>query len=93
MTPSQYRRRCTLRKLPAGYRVRTEPLPIAAGRVSFIRHVTVHGNVHLLSQTFKVGKRLNLEYVKVALDTRRAKLTVYRHGRVFKRWPYPFMKA
>jgi putative transposase len=92
LTPTQYRRRCKLRKLPAGYRIPTEPLPIAAGRVSFIRQVTVHGNVHLLSQTFKVGKRLKWEYVKVVLDTRRAQLTVYRHGRVFKRWPYPFVK-
>ena len=92
MTPAQYRRRRKLRKLPAGYRIPTEPLPIAAGRVSFIRQVTVHGHVHLLSQTFKVGKRLKREYVKVVLDTQRARLTVYRHGRVFKRWPYPFVK-
>jgi len=47
---------------------------------------------HLLSQTFKAGKRLKGEYVKVALDTRRAHLTIYRKGRVFKRWPYSFLK-
>ncbi len=92
LTPTQYRRRRKLRKLPTGYRIPTEPLPIAAGRLTFIRQVTVHGNVHFLSQTFKVGKRLKWEYVKVVLDTRRAQLTVYRHGRVFKRWPYPFVK-
>jgi hypothetical protein len=28
----------------------------------------------------------------VQLDTKRAQLTVYRHGRIFKRWPYPFLK-
>jgi len=92
LTPTQHRRRRKLRKLPTGYRIPTEPLPIAVGRISFIRQVTVHGNVHLLSQTFKVGKRCKWEYVKVILDTRRAQLTVYRHGRVFKRWPYPFVK-
>jgi hypothetical protein len=70
----------------------TDPLPIAAGRVTFIRQVTPHGNVHLLSQTFKVGKRLKGQYVKVVLDTQRAHLTVYVKGRVFKRWPYPFLK-
>jgi hypothetical protein len=48
--------------------------------------------VHLLSQTFKLGKRLKGEYVMVILDTRRAHLTVYRQGRIFKRWPYPFLK-
>jgi hypothetical protein len=92
LTPAQYRRRRKLPKLPPGYLIPTEPLPIAAGRITFIRQVTPHGNVHLLSQTFRVGKRLKGEYVKVVLDTRRGHLTVYRQGRVFKRWPYPFLK-
>jgi hypothetical protein len=34
-----------------------------------------------------VGKRLKGEYVKVVLDTQRRQLTVYRQGRIFKRWP------
>ena len=92
MTPAQHRRQRKLHKLPSSYRIPTEPLPIAAGRITFIRQVTAHGNVHLLSQTFKVGKRLKWEYIKVVLDTQRAQLTIYRHGRVFKRWPYPFVK-
>jgi hypothetical protein len=92
LTPDQHRRRLKLRKLPPGYVVPTAPLPVAAGRISFIRQVSPNGNVHLLSQTFKVGKRLKGEYVKVVLDTRRAHLTVYRQGRIFKRWPYPFLK-
>ncbi len=92
LTPAQYRRRRKLHKLPPGYLIPTEPLPIAAGRITFIRQVTPHGNVHLLSQTFRVGKRLKGEYVKVVLDTRHGHLTVYRQGRVFKRWPYPFLK-
>ena len=92
MTPAQHRRRLKLRKLPPDYVVPTEPLPVAAGRISFIRQVSPHGNVHLLSQTFKVGKRHNGEYVKVVLDTRRAHLTFFRQGRVFKRWPYPFLR-
>ncbi len=65
--------------------VPTEPLPIAAGRITLIRQVTPNGNVHLLSQTFKVGKHQKGEYVKVFLDTRRGYLNVYRQGRVFKR--------
>jgi hypothetical protein len=92
LTPAQYRRRLKLKKLPSGYLVPTEPLPIAAGRITFIRQVTLNGNVHLLSQTFKVGKRLKREYVKVVLDTRRGHLTIYRQGRILKRWPYPFLK-
>jgi len=92
LTPVQYRRRTKLRKLPLNYLIPHEPLPIAVGRVTFFRQVTKHGNVHLLSQTFFTGKRLKGEYVKVLLDTKRAHVTVYRHGRIFKRFPYPFLK-
>ena len=92
LTPEQHRRRSKLRKLPPGFLIPHDPLPIAAGRITFFRQVTAHGNVHLLSQTFKVGKRLKGEYVKVLLDTKRRHLTVYRQGRIFKRWPYPFLK-
>jgi transposase InsO family protein len=92
LTPVQHRRRTKIRKLPPNYVVPTEPLSIAAGWITFFRQVTAHGNVHLLSQTFYVGKRLKGEYVKVQLDTKRAHLTVYRQGRIFKRWHYPFLK-
>ena len=92
LTPVQYRRRTKLRKLPLNYLIPHEPLHIAVGRVTFFRQVTKHGNVHLLSQTFFTGKRLKGEYVKVLLDTKRAHVTVYRHGRIFKRFPYPFLK-
>ena len=92
LTPGQHRRRTKLRKLPPTYLLPREPLPIAAGRITFFRQVTPHGKIHLLSLTFKVGKRLKGEYVKVLLETQRAHLTVYRQGRIFKRWPYPFLK-
>jgi putative transposase len=92
LTPVQHRRRTKLRKLPLNYLIPHDPLPVAAGRITFFRQVTKHGNVHLLSQTFFVGKRLKGEYVKVLLDTQRAHLTVYRQGRIFKRFPYPFLK-
>jgi putative transposase len=92
LTPEQYRRRKKLQKLPTRFVVPTEALPVAAGRVTFIRQVTVHGKIHLLSQTFHVGKRLKGQYVKVVLDTQRLQLTVYVKGCIFKRWPYPFLK-
>jgi putative transposase len=92
LTPAQYRRRCSLHKLPPDYVIPSALLPIAAGRITFIRQVTLNGKIHLLSQTFKVGKRLKGEYVKVVLDTRRGYLTIYRQGRIFKRWPYPSLK-
>lgn len=92
LTPMQYRRRTKLRKLPLNYLIPHDLLPIAAGRITFFRQVTKHGNIHLLSQTFFVGKRLKNEFAKVLLDTKRAHLTVYRQGHIFKRFPYPFLK-
>ena len=92
LTPAQYRRRQKLQKLPARFDIPLQPLAIAAGRVSFIRQVTSHGQIHLLSQTFKVGKRLKGQFVKAVLDTQRAQLTVYAQGQIIKRWPYPFVK-
>jgi len=92
LTPEQYRRRMKLQKLPPRFVISTDALPVAAGRVTFIRQVTIHGKIQLLSQSFSVGKRLKGQYVKVVLDTQRAQLTVYVKGRIFKRWPYPFLK-
>jgi putative transposase len=92
LTPAQHRRRVKIRKLPPAFVVPTKPLDITAGHITFFRQVTAYGNIHLLSQTFYVGKRVKGEYVKVRLDTKRAHLTVYRQGRIFKRWPYPFLK-
>ena len=92
LTPEQYRRRKRLQKLPPRFVVPTDALPVAAGRVTFIRQVTRQGAVHLLSQTFSVGKRLKGQYLKVVLDTQRAHLTVYVKGRICKRWNYPFLK-
>jgi len=69
LTPTQHRKRIKIRKLPPHYVIPTEPLQIAAGYITFFRQVTAHGHVHLLSQTFFVGKRLKGEYVKVQLDT------------------------
>ena len=37
LTPDQYRRRRKLQKLPPGYLIPIEPLPVAAGRMTFTR--------------------------------------------------------
>ncbi len=60
--------------------------------MTFIRQVTIHGKIYLLSQTFKIGRRPKGQYVKAVLDTQRAQLTVYVQGRVFTCWTYPFLK-
>ena len=87
-TPAQHRRGLRLRKLPASFEVPTGRLPLAAGRVTFIRRVSPAGTVSVLSQSFRVGKRHRGLYLRLVMDTGRGRLTAYLNGRVLKRWPY-----
>jgi|RhiMetdeSRZDD1v2_1073273.scaffolds.fasta_scaffold391254_2 winged helix-turn helix protein/integrase-like protein len=87
-TPAQHRRGLRLQKLPASFAVPTGRLPLAEGRVTFIRRVSVAGTVTVLSQAFRVGKRHRGLYLRLVVDTRRGRLTAYLNGRVLKRWPY-----
>jgi transposase InsO family protein len=90
-TPAQHRRGLRLRKLPGSFVVPTARLPLAAGRVTFIRRVSVAGTVTLLSQSFRVGKRHRGLYLRLVVDTNRGTLTAYLNGRVLKRWPYKLL--
>jgi putative transposase len=90
-TPAQHRRGLRLQKLPASFVVPTERQAVAAGRVTFIRRVSVDGTVAVLSQTFRVGKRHRGLYLRLVIDTGRGRLTAYLNGRVLKRWPYKLL--
>src|SRR5262245_46270061 len=74
-TPAQHRRGLRLRKLPGSFVVPTERQPLAAGRVTFIRRVSVAGTVTLLSQSFRVGKRHRGLYLRLVVDTKRGQLS------------------
>ncbi len=90
-TPAQHRRGLRLQKLPASFVVPTERLPLAAGRVTFLRRVSTAGTITLLSQSFRVGKRHRGLCLRLVLDTGRGVLTAYLDGRVLKRWPYQLL--
>ncbi len=90
-TPAQHRRGLRLRKLPASFVVPTERLRLAAGRVTFLRRVSVAGTVRLLSQSFRVGKRHCGLVLRLVVDTGRGLLTAYLNGRVLKRWAYKLL--
>jgi transposase InsO family protein len=90
-TPVQHRRGLRLQKLPASFVVPTERQPVAEGRVTFIRRVSVAGTVTVLSQAFRVGKRHRGLYLRLVVDTRHGWLTAYLNGRVLKRWPYKLL--
>src|SRR3954468_5024008 len=90
-TPAQHRRGLRLQKLPQSFVVPTGRLPLAAGRVTFIRRVSVAGTVTVLSQSFRVGKKHRGLYLQMVVDTGRGRLTAYLNGRVLKRWPYKLL--
>ena len=90
-TPAQHRRGLRLQKLPANFVVATGRLPLSAGRVTFIRRLSVAGTVTLLSQSFRVGKKHKGLYLRLVIDTGQGKLTAYLNGRVVKRWPYQLL--
>ena len=69
----------------------TGRLPLAAGRVIFIRRVSVAGTVTVLSQSFRVGKKHRGLYLQMVVDTGRGRLTAYLNGRVLKRWSYKLL--
>jgi transposase InsO family protein len=91
-TAAQYRRAKRLRKLPADFTFDKKKLPVAVGKVTFIRLVSIHGTVSVLDQSFKVGKRLKFQYVKVTIYTKYQKLKVYHKGKLIKEFPYPLPK-
>ena len=80
-----------MQKLPPRFVVPTGRLPLAAGRVTFIRRVSVTGTVTVLSQSFRVGKKHKGLYLRLVVDTGRGYLTAYLNGRVLKRWPYKLL--
>ena len=76
---------------PARFAVPTERQKLAAGRVTFIRRVSMAGTVSVLSQSYRVGKRHRGLYLRLVVDTGRGRLTAYLNGRVLKRWPYKLL--
>jgi hypothetical protein len=90
-TPAQHRRGLRLQKLPRSFVAPTGRLPLAAGRVTFLRRVSTAGAVTLLSQSFRVGKRHRGLYLRLVVETGRGTLTAYLNGRVLKRWPYKLL--
>ena len=91
LTPAQHRRGLRLQKLPASFAVPTGRPPLSAGRVTFIRRVSVAGTVTVLSQSFCGGKKRRGLYLRPVVNTGRGTLTAYLNGRVLKRWPYKLL--
>jgi hypothetical protein len=90
-TPEQHRRGLRLQKLPASFVAPSGRLPLTAGRVTFIRRVSVAGTVTVLSRSFWLGKRYRGLYLRLVVDTGLGWLTAYWNGRVLERWPHKLL--
>jgi len=64
-------------------------LPLARGRVSFIRQVDAHGRIEITGKDYFVGKRLTGRYVTATIFPHRQELVVKYASRVHKRFPFP----
>lgn len=88
--------RAQLRPLPPGFtldRYRDARgalrLPLARGRISFVRRVSESGTIELPGGAYRVGRRLARQYVVATLYTHRQEIVVKLAGRVVKRFPCP----
>lgn len=92
--------RGTLRAVPSDFRLATYVdhrghlrLPLARGRVSFIRRVATTGDVEVLGRAYFVGKRLAGRYVVATICTHRRILIVTHERRTVKQYPFPLREA
>ncbi len=90
-TTAQVRRQLTRRTVPHNFSGHRQPLPVAIGRVVFIRRVRPSGRITILGVKFKVGKRLAHHYILARLYTRTMTLKVYFRGRLHKQFDFPFV--
>jgi transposase InsO family protein len=85
-----------LRDLPAGFDLRTYrdsqgrlKLPLARGRVSFIRKVDDQGYIRVNAQAYFVGKRQARRYLTATVYTHRQILVIKRERSVLKQFAFP----
>lgn len=87
--------RGTLRAVPLDFRLATYidhrgrlRLPLARGRLSFIRRVATTGEVEVLGCPYFIGKRLAGRYVVATIVTHRRTLAVTLEHRTIRRYPF-----
>jgi hypothetical protein len=85
-----------LRELPTGFDLRTYrdgqgrlKLPLASGRVSFIRKVDDHGYIRVNAQAYFVGKRQARRYLTATVYTHRQILVIKRERSTLKQFSFP----
>lgn len=83
-TSAQFRRARRLRMLPANFEIDFDHLPVATGKIIFIRMVNPKGSISILDELVKIGVRYRYQFVKAVLETHPQRLKVYCNGRLIK---------
>ena len=65
------------RRIPEGFEIDANNLPITEGKVHFIRQVKENGTISVLNEDFSVDKSLAYEYAWATIDTRQEQLMIY----------------
>jgi len=85
-----------LRRIPAGFSLETYRdaagelrLPLARGRISWVRRVGERGELAILGHRLRLGRSAANEYVVVTLSTARAEIAVRLDGRVIGTYRHP----
>ena len=88
----------TLRHLPSAFSLEHYlddrghlALPIAKGRVSFVRKVDAHGCIEFNGAEYFIRRKLERQYVVATLSTHHRRVFVKFEGKVIKTFSFPFV--
>jgi len=86
----------SLRHIPKGFNLEKYKdsnghlnLPIAKGRVSFIRKIDSHGRIEVNGVTYFIRKKLEGQYVIATIFTHRKRLVVKQDNKIIKSFSFP----
>lgn len=64
-------------------------LPIARGRVSFVRKVDPHGKIEVNGSTYFIRRKLEGQYVIATIFTHRRRLVIKQENKIIKSFSFP----
>jgi transposase len=64
-------------------------LPVAKGRISFIRKVDAHGRIEVNGSSYFIRKKVERQYVVATIFTHRKRLIVKQENKIIKSFPLP----
>jgi len=64
-------------------------LPVARGKVSFIRKVDSHGKIEINGATYFIKRKLEGQYVVATIFTQRKRLVVKQENKIIKSFSFP----